>query len=128
MDAAVEDFAADVSERKLDGPSGQRDFGCGSDFSDWFVRSLGEEGRSRRGDCPDQSETRERAVDVAAGADALDDLLPEVAAFGEVQGAGLGGLLRQLLIADVGAVKGCSFEDAELGDGFGGLSRRRPLA
>ncbi len=50
---------------------------------------------------------------VAAGADALDDLLAEVAAFGEVQGAGLAGLLREFAVADVGAVEGSSFENAQ---------------
>ena len=64
-------------------------------------------------------EAGEGAVDVAAGADALDDLLAEVAAFGEVQGAGLVGLLREVFVADVGAVEGCAGEDAELFEGFG---------
>ena len=54
---------------------------------------------------------------VAAGADALDDLLAEVAAFGEVQGAGLGGFLGQVVgffgVADVGGVAGRAGEDAE---------------
>ena len=52
-------------------------------------------------------------MNVAARTDALDDLLAEVAAFGEVQGAGLGGLLGEFAVADVGAVEGCSFEDAQ---------------
>jgi hypothetical protein len=63
-------------------------------------------------------------VHVAARADAFDDLLAEVAAFGEVQGAGLGGLLREVVgcsgVADVGAVAGRAFEDTELVEGFGG--------
>ena len=42
-------------------------------------------------------------MDVAAGADALDDLLAEVAAFGEVQGAGLVGLLGEVAVADIDA-------------------------
>lgn len=53
------------------------------------------------------------AVDIAAGTDALDDLLPEIAALGEVEGASLGGLLREFAVADVGAVEGCSFEQTE---------------
>ncbi len=64
---------------------------------------------------------------VAAGTDALDDLLAEVAALGEVQGAGLGGLLREVAVADVVAVERGAFEDAEAfealgvgGDGAGG--------
>ena len=60
-----------------------------------------------------EAEGGEGAMDVAAGADALDDLLAEVAAFGEVKGAGLGGLLGEFLVADVGAVEGCAFEEAE---------------
>ena len=35
-------------------------------------------------------------MDLAAGADALDDLLAEIAAFGEVERAGLAGFLRQI--------------------------------
>jgi hypothetical protein len=65
-------------------------------------------------------------VDVAAGTDALDDLLAEVAAFGEVKCAGLGGLLGQVVgflgVANVGAVAGSAFEDAEVVEGFGGCS------
>ncbi len=45
-------------------------------------------------------------VSVAAGANALDDLLAKIAALGEVQGAGLSGFLGKLFIADVGAVEG----------------------
>jgi len=52
-------------------------------------------------------------VDVATGADALDDLLSEIAAFGEVEGAGLSGLLGEFAVADVGAEEGRSFEEAE---------------
>ena len=67
-------------------------------------------------------------MDGAAGADALDDLLAEVAAFGEVQGTDLVGLLREILggigVADVGAVEGRAGKDAEGfevgGGGLGG--------
>ena len=63
-------------------------------------------------------------MDAAAGADALDDLLAEVAAFGEVQGAGLGGLLWEIVggggVTDVSAVAGRAGEDAEVVEGFGG--------
>jgi len=56
-------------------------------------------------------------VDLASGADALDDLLAEVAALGEVQRVGLAGLLREVFrgfgVADVDAVAGGAFEDAE---------------
>ncbi len=57
-----------------------------------------------------EGEAAEGAVDAAARVDALDDLLAEVAALGEVQGAGLAadgrGLLREVFVADVGAERG----------------------
>ncbi len=58
------------------------------------------------------------AVDVAAGSDALDDLLAEIAALVEVQGMELAGLLgdsflRQIALRDVDAVDGDAFSDAE---------------
>jgi hypothetical protein len=69
-----------------------------------------------------EGEAGEGAMDVAAGTDALDDLLAEVAAFGEVEGAGLGGLLGEVVgffgVADVGAVEGRAGEDAECFEGF----------
>ena len=65
----------------------------------------------------------EGAVDLAAGVDAFDDLLAEVAAFGEVEGAGLGGFLREVVggfgVADVDAVTGRAGEDAECFEGLG---------
>src|SRR5579871_4215453 len=57
---------------------------------------------------------------VAAGTDALDDLLTQVAALVEVQGAGLGGLLRELAVADIFAVERGAFEDAEVFEALGG--------
>ena len=64
-----------------------------------------------------KDEAGEGAVDVAAGVDALYDLLAEVAALGEVEGSGLCGLLGEILggvrVADVGAVERCAFEDSE---------------
>ena len=68
-------------------------------------------------------ELGEGAVDLAAGADALDDLLAEVAALGEVECVGLGGLLREVFggfgVADVLAVFGGGSEDAVGFEGFG---------
>ncbi len=66
-------------------------------------------------------------MQVAAGADALDDLLAEVTAFAEVEGAGgcAGGrgLLREVLgcfrVANVGSEERCALGDAELVEGFG---------
>ena len=55
-------------------------------------------------------------MDLAAGADALDDFLAEVAALGEVEGVGLGGFLWEVFVgfgvADVLAVFGGGGEDA----------------
>src|SRR6201987_4969691 len=50
------------------------------------------------------------------GANALDDLLAEIAALGEVQRAGLAGLLGQIALAEVDAVTRRPFEHAH---GFG---------
>ena len=79
-----------------------------------------EEGGAGGGGGSVEAEAAEGAVDLAAGADALDDLLAEVAAFAEVEGAGSGGLLGEVAIADVGAEEGCAFEDAEVVEGLGG--------
>ena len=77
------------------------------------------------GQCAVEAEAGEGAVDVAAGADALDDLLAEVAALAEVEGAGLGGLLGEVAVADVGAVERGAFEDAEQFEGLRGRRGRR---
>src|ERR1700687_5462250 len=68
------------------------------------------------GHCAFEAECAKGTVDGAAGADALDDLLAEVAAFAEVQGARLSCLLWQLAVANVDAVTRRSFEGAELLD------------
>ena len=52
-------------------------------------------------------------MDIAARANALHDLLAEVASFGEVQGAVLSGFLRELAVADIGAIERGSFEDSQ---------------
>ena len=101
--------------------SGERDGGDAGELARLFCLRLRE--GAGGGEGAGEEEAGEGAVDVAAGADALDDLLAEVAAFGEVQGAGLarwGGLLREFAVADVGAVAGRALEDAEVFDGFGG--------
>ena len=91
---AVERFAADVAEGELDWPGGQRDGGDAGQFAHRLAF------RSERGAGLGQSaaefEAGKSSVDVAARVDALDDLLAQVAAFGEVQRAGLCGLLRQV--------------------------------
>jgi hypothetical protein len=115
-------LAADVAECKLDWAARERDGGGAGEFADWF--GFGFQDGSGGGEGAFEAEGAEGAVDVPAGADALDDLLAEVAAFGEVQGTGLGCFLGEFLVADVGAVAGGAFEETEgfesgLGDGGG---------
>jgi hypothetical protein len=55
-------------------------------------------------------------MNLAARADALDDFLTEIAAFGEVQCVGLVGLLRKIAVTNVNAEKWCAGEDAKLLD------------
>ena len=64
-------------------------------------------------------ELTEMAVNLAAGTDALDDLLAEVAALGEVQGAGKRSFLGEVAALDVDGVSGGAFEDAEGFEGRG---------
>ena len=68
---------------------------------------------ARRRQVSFEAEAAEGAMHVAARADALDDLLTEVAAFVEVQGAGLSGLLREFAVADVDSVEWRAFEDSQ---------------
>ncbi len=100
---------------------GEFDVGDAGEFAYGFA--IGFEGCARGWECAFEAEGGEGAVDVAAGADALDDLLAEVAALVEVEGAGLGGLLGELAgflgVADVGAVERGAFEDAEGFEGWG---------
>ena len=82
-------LAADVAEGELDGALRERDQGYAGELADGLFVGAGERGargRERAG----EEEAGEGAVDVAAGTDALDDLLAEVTALGEVEGAGLG--------------------------------------
>jgi hypothetical protein len=116
-----EGFAADGAEGEGDGAGGQVDAGGAGELANGFVGGVGqEEGGGGGWEIACEDEAVERPVDVAAGADTLDDLLAEVAAFGEVEGVGLGRLLREIAVADVGGVEGCAFEEAELVEGFGG--------
>ncbi len=52
-------------------------------------------------------------VNASARADALDDLLAQIAAFAEVKRPHLRGLLRQVALGDVDAVCGNPFGDAK---------------
>ena len=114
---------------------GQEETGDGGEFSDGFGlrsverfvgRRLREERGAGEGEVSGEEEPGEGATDVATGANALDDLLSEVAAFGEVEGAGRGagggGLLREFAVADVDAEQWSAFEEAECFErGSGGL-------
>ena len=109
-----EGFAADVAEGELDGAGVEVDGGDAGELADGFVwRVVREESRAGDGGGAVEVEAAEDAVDLAAGADALDDLLAEVAAFAEVEGAGGSGFLGEVAVADVDAEEGCAFEDAE---------------
>src|SRR3984885_14827250 len=74
--------------------------GCGD-----FERQCGGFGR--------ECELREAAMHCAAGANAFDDLLAEVAALGEVQRASLAGLLWQIALAEVDAIARGAFQHAQ---------------
>jgi hypothetical protein len=121
---AVEGFTANVAESQLNDSVWKPDGGNAGEFADLFALRF-EEGAGC-GECAFEAKGGEGAMDVAAGADALDYLLAEIAAFGEVECAGLagggGGLLRELFVADVGAVEGSAFENSEV---FEGLRRNR---
>ena len=88
---------------------------------------VGLKGEPAAGKLAFEAEGAEGAMDVAAGADALDDLLAEVAALGEVQGAGLAGLLGEFAVADVDAVEWRSFEDSEMLEALRGRRGRLRL-
>ena len=106
----------------MDGARGKRDGGGGCEFADGFGVEFEDSaggGEIGFGGGGSQVEGVEGAVDVASGADALDDLLAEIAAFGEVEGAGSvpvswGSSLSRMSAA----VEGCAFEDAEVFQGF----------
>ena len=93
------------------------DGGDASEFGDGLGFGFGFELRAGGRQCAGEDEATEGAVDAAARVDALDDLLAEVAALGEVQGAGLAGLLREVFVADVCAEAGRAFEDAKVFEG-----------
>ena len=105
---SFERFAADVAEGEgALGPI-EGNAGDGSQLADGFLWSGREEkGSAGRRGVPfmRKDEAGKGAVQVASRVDALDDLLAEIAAFAEVQRAGLlaggGGLLRKLALADV---------------------------
>ena len=71
-----------------------------------------------RGKRASQEEAGERAMDGSARVDALHNLLAQIASLGKVQGAGLAGLLRQVVgcfrVANVDPVAGCSLQNAQL--------------
>ena len=108
-----EGLAADDAEGKLHrrGLARERDGGDAGDLGDGLA--FGFKLRAGGGQCAGEDEAAEGAVDGAARVDALDDLLAEVAALGEVQGARLDadgcGLLREVFVADVCADAGRAF-------------------
>lgn len=118
VSAADEELATDVAEGELDLACGGLEEGGAGELAGGLA--FDGEGGARRGGIAGEGEAAEGAVDLAPGADALDDLLAEVAAFAEVQGAVGAGLLREIAVADVGTEEGCAFEDAEVIEGGGG--------
>ena len=122
--ASIEGFATDIAEGKLYCAAvviavvcGQRNGGDTGQLADLFA--VGLQRRAGRGEISVEAKCAECAVDIAARTDALDDLLAEVAAFEEVQGAGLSGLLGELAVADVGGVEWRSFKDSQPFQGLG---------
>jgi len=115
-------LATEVAEGKLHGArSGEMD-GCDAgELSHWLA--VGFECDAGGGQGSGESEAGEGAMHIAARVDALDDLLAEVAAFGEVEGARLAGLLRQVVgffgVANIRAVTGRAFENMEVFEGLG---------
>ena len=126
---AIECFAADVAKGELCGVSVEIKMGHAGQLADGFVGCAGfEEGGSGRRRDTGEDEAGKGAVQIAAGADALDDLLAEIAAFAEVEGAGgrtgWRGFLGEVAFANVGAEERCAFGDAELVESVGvGASR-----
>src|ERR1700761_9066297 len=92
--------------------------GNAADFTYWILLrpfGLEREGLAGfgRGERLREGELLEDAVHGGAGANALDDLLAEIAALVEVQGAGLAGLLGEMTVANVEPIERDPFEDAE---------------
>ena len=115
-EVAFESLSADIAECELNVARGQGDSRGAGELADCFAIYF--KYSASGWEIASELEGMEGAVDVASGADALDDLLPEIAALGEVQGASLGRLLRKLLVPDVGAVEGRTFEETEMIQGF----------
>ena len=121
---AIECVTTDVPEGELRRASLKIKLGHAGQLADGLVEGGGfEERGSGRGRMAGEEEAGEGSVQVAAGADALDDLLAEIAAFAEVEGAGGSadwrGLLGEVAVANIGAEERCAFGDAELVEGFG---------
>ena len=127
--AAVEGLAANVAEGELGWTAGKGQGSDAGEFTDGPGIEFGCERGAGGGQRAFEAESGEGAVDAAAGVNTFDDLLAEVAAFAEMQGAGLRGLLGEIAggvgVADVGAVAGSAFEDTK---GFEGVGVARSSA
>src|SRR5947209_2366790 len=85
---AIENFPTGIAERKVEDVAvrtGKRDLSGAGELADWFA--VGFKGCARGRQRSFQAKGSEAAMNAAAGADALDDLLTEIAAFGEVESA-----------------------------------------
>src|SRR5690349_18937111 len=109
--AAIESLAARVAKRQLYGVVAERNCAYCSQLAGLFTVCF--QCRASGGKRAFEAKAGEGAVNVAARADALDDLLPEVAALGKVQRTCLAGLLRQLAVADIDAVQRRSFQQPQ---------------
>src|SRR5271157_1175511 len=93
------DFAPEISQRECPLATGEWNPRRAGDLADILVMDA--DRRSRRWRPILCLESHERAMHVAAGVDALHNLLPNVAAFGKVQRVLLAGLLRQIAFPKV---------------------------
>ncbi len=121
---AVECLTAEIAESEERGTTGEFDACDAGQLADGLFGCAGFVERGSGGwQFVGEDEAGEGAVQVAAGADAFDDLLAEIAAFAEVEGAGGGtdggGLLGEVFVTNVYAEERCAFGDAELVEGFG---------
>jgi hypothetical protein len=117
----VERLAARIAETDLEslpGLAGEGQRGHAGQLSHGLARGL--KRRARGWKYALQAKDHKRAMHIASRADALDDLLAEIASLVEVQRSLLVGLLREIAITNIDAIEGSSLEQTEV------LNRLRP--
>src|ERR1700744_6268247 len=113
---ALQSLDADESKSEGARQAGQCVMRGAGDFADGLVVCFGSFGAklgSGRRRAAAQLKLTQGAVDSGAGADAFDNLLPEVAALVEVERTVLVGFLREIAVGDVDAVERRAFQDAQ---------------